>query len=53
MVVAQLAELSLPTTEIRGLIPNIGKILKRICQLSIKVENKDEEAKKGSIKKES
>ena len=49
VVVAQLAELSLPTSEIRGSNPNIGKVLRihlsvQISQLQFrKDKNKDKE----------
>ena len=56
MVVAQLAERSLPTPEIRRSNPDIGNELFRmhICQLlSRKDENKEKEARNGPIKKNS
>ena len=52
VVVAQLAERSLPTQEIRGSSPDIGNELFRmhICQLiSRKDENKEKEARNGPI----
>ena len=53
VVVAQLAEWSLATSEIRGLNPNIGKVLSvHICQLQFrKDENKEKEAGIGLLKK--
>ena len=53
MVVAQLAERSLPTPEIRSLNPNIGNILiVFFCQLlSRKDQNKEKEAGNGPFKK--
>ena len=53
VVVAQLAEQSLPTPEIRGSNPDIGKISNVfICQLlSRKDENKEKEAGNGQLKK--
>ena len=53
MVVAELAERSLPTPEILGLNPDIGNILNVfICQLlSRKDENKEKEAGNGPFKK--
>ena len=53
VVVAQLAERSLPTPEIRGSNPDIGNISNIfICQLlSRKDENKDKEAGNGPFKK--
>ena len=54
MVVAQLAERSLPTPEICGSNSNIGNIsiVKFICQLlSRKDENKEKETGKGPFKK--
>ena len=54
VVVAQLAERSLPTPEIHGSNPDIGNIsiVKFICQLlSRKDENKEKEAGKGPLKK--
>ena len=53
MVVAQLAERSLPTPEIRGSNPDIGNISNIfICQLlSRKDENKEKEAGNGPLKK--
>ena len=53
VVVAQLAERSLPTPEIRGSNPDIGKISNVfICQLlSRKDENKEKEAWNGPLKK--
>ena len=56
MVVAQLAERSLPTPEIRGSNLDIGiiSIVKFICQLlSRKDKNKEKEAGKGPLKKKS
>ena len=53
VVVAQLAERSLPTSEIRGSNHDIGNISNVfICQLlSRKDENKEKEAEKGPLKK--
>ena len=53
VVVAQLAERSLPTPEIRGSNPDIGNISNIfICQLlSRKDENKEKEAGNGPFKK--
>ena len=54
MVVAQLAEQSLPTPDIRGSNPDIGKKSLSIitCQLqSRKDENKENEALNGPFKK--
>ena len=53
VVVAQLAERSLPTPEIRGSNPNIGNISNVFfCQLlSRKDKNKEKEAGKGPLKK--
>ena len=53
MVVAQLAERSLLTPEIRGLNPDTGNISNVfICQLlSSKDENKEKEAGNGPLKK--
>ena len=53
VVVAQLAERSLPTPEIRGSNPDIGNISNVfICQLlSRKDENKEKEAGNGPLKK--
>ena len=55
VVVAQLAERSLPTPEIRGSNPDISNILNIfICQLlSRKDENKEKEAGNGPFKKKS
>ena len=56
VIVAQLAERSLPTPEIRGLNTDIGNELFRmyICQLlSRKDKNKEKEAGNGPIKKKS
>ena len=52
---AQLAERSLPTPEIRGSNPAIGNISNIfICQLlSRKDENKEKEARKGPFKRKS
>ena len=54
VVVAQLAERSLPTPEIPGSNPDIGNITNVfICQLlSSKDENKEKEAGNGPLKKE-
>ena len=55
VVVAQLAERSIPTPEIRGSNPDIGNISNIfICQLlSRKDENKEKEAGNGPFKKNS
>ena len=52
-MVAQLEERSLPTPEIRGLNPIIGKILSTKCTKKYrKDENKEKEARSGpSLKK--
>ena len=51
MVVAQLVEGSLPTPEIRGSDPDIGKILSANCTIE-KGKNKEKEAGNGpSLKK--
>ena len=48
VVVAQLAERSVPTPEIRGSNPNIGNKLFRICQLQLrKDENKIKKTGRG------
>ena len=47
VVVAQLVERSLPTTEIYGLNPNIGKFYLPIAHLNRKGENKVKEAGNG------
>ena len=47
VVVAQLVERSLPTPEIRGSNPNIGKVLSTNCKLNRKDENKEKEAGNG------
>ena len=47
VVVAQLVERSLPTTEIYGLNPNIGKFYLPIAHLNRKGENKVKEAGTG------
>ena len=47
MVVAQLVERSLPTPEIPGLNPNIGKFYLPIVHLNRKYKNKEKEAKYG------
>ena len=44
---AQLAERSFPTPEIRGLNPNIGKVLSAYCKLNRKDVNKEKEARNG------
>ena len=47
VVVAKLVERSLPTPEIRGSNPNIGKLLSTNCTLNRKDENKEKEAGNG------
>ena len=47
VVVAQLVEWSLPTPEIPGLNPNMGKFHLPIVHLNRKYENKEKEAKYG------
>ena len=47
VVVAQLVERSLPTPEIRGLNPNIGKVASTNCFGIAKNENKEKEAGNG------
>ena len=49
MVVAQLEERSLPTPEIRGSNPNIGKVLSTNCKLNRKDENKEKEAREWPL----
>ena len=54
LTVAQLAERSLPTAEVCGLNPVIGKFLYRTfiyCQMYWKDENKEKEAGQGPFKK--
>ena len=53
MVVAQLVERSLPTPEIRGSNPNIGKLYIPIVHWNWKDENKEKEARIGPLKKRS
>ena len=53
MVGAQLVERSLPTLEIRGSNPNIGKVLFTNCKFNRKDKNKVKEAGNGpSLKKQ-
>ena len=53
VVVAQLVERSLPTPEIHGSNPAIGKIVSTNCMIK-KDENKEKEARNGpSLKKQS
>ena len=54
VVVVQLVERSLPTAEVRGSNPVIGKLLYRTfiyCQLYWKDENKEKEAENGPFLK--
>ena len=54
MVVAQLAERSLPTPEVRSSNPVIGKLLYRTfvyCQLNRNDKNKEKVAENGNMKK--
>ena len=46
VVVAQLVERSLPTPEIRGTNPIIGKVLSTNCKLKWKVKNKEKRKKR-------
>ena len=47
VVVAQLVEQSVPSPEICGSNPNIGKVLSTNCELNRKDENKEKEAGNG------
>ena len=47
LLVAQLAERSFPTPEIRSLNPNINKVLSTYCKLIRKDVNKEKEAGNG------
>ena len=49
VVVAQLVERALPTPEIHGSNPNIGKVLSSNCKLKRKDENKGKEAGNGPL----
>ena len=51
VVVAQLVERSLPTPEIRGSNPNIGKLYLPIVHWNWKDENRENEAGNGPFKK--
>ena len=51
VVVAQLVERSLPTAEIRGSNPNIGKVLTTNCKLHRKDENKEKRPGMPHLKK--
>ena len=50
MVVAQLVERLLPTPEIRGSNPNIGKVIS--TNYHVKKENKEREAGEKSVKRD-